>query len=88
MDFLRGELYRRINSRVDRMFQEGLIEEVASLKRRGITAEMQSMQGIGYRETMRYLETGGRMEDLKEEIKMNTRRYANGRLLFLNGIRS
>ena len=82
VDFLRGELYRRINSRVDRMFQEGLIEEVASLKRRGITAEMQSMQGIGYRETMRYLETGGRMEDLKEEIKMNTRRYAKRQITF------
>ncbi|MBQ9615966.1 MAG: tRNA (adenosine(37)-N6)-dimethylallyltransferase MiaA, partial [Selenomonadaceae bacterium] len=47
----RQALYERINQRVQRMFAQGLMDEVRGLLNRGVTREMQAMQGIGYKET-------------------------------------
>ena len=52
----REELYRRIEKRVDRMMDEGLVDEVKGLLERGCTREMVSMQGLGYKEVIGYLE--------------------------------
>ena len=52
----RAKLYERIDARVDTMMQEGLLAEVERLYARGIPANATSMQGIGYRELLKYLE--------------------------------
>lgn len=52
----REQLYQRIDRRVDQMMSEGLVEEVKRLKEMGCTKEMVSMQGLGYKEILAYLD--------------------------------
>ena len=52
----RKKLYERIESRVDQMLSKGLVDEVRTLKERGCNASMVSMQGIGYKEILEYLD--------------------------------
>lgn len=73
-------LYSRINSRVDNMFEAGLIDEVKALKEMGYTKNMVSMQGIGYKEIFDYLENKCTIEETKYIIKQSSRRYAKRQL--------
>lgn len=73
----RKVLYEIINSRVDLMFEEGLVEEVTNLvKNKGLTKFNQSMSGIGYKEFFDYFEGTITLDQVKENIKQNSRRYA------------
>ena len=76
----RAKLYERINKRVDIMMKEGLIEEVKKLMDMGLTSNMQSMQGIGYKEIMYYLNGDISLEQAEEMIKQGTRNYAKRQL--------
>ncbi len=76
VDYPREKLYERINLRVDKMFDDGLMQEVQGLTARGVTKECQCMQGIGYKEVLDGLEKGESIEEIKEVIKKNTRNYA------------
>ena len=69
-------LYDRINKRVDAMFDEGLIEEVRKLKERGVGRDATSMQAIGYKEVLDYLDGLCTLDELKENIKNNTRHFS------------
>lgn len=73
---IRSNLYDRINKRVDVMFEEGLVEEVQTLKERGYTRNMVSMQGLGYKEIFAYLEGECTLAEAKEIIKRDTRHFA------------
>lgn len=79
-DFDRAALYERINKRVDIMFAEGLENEVRRLLDMGCTPDMQSMQGIGYKETVRYINGEISFDECSGLIKMNSRRYAKRQL--------
>lgn len=79
-DYDREALYHRINLRVKKMIESGLIEEVARLRDAGCLPETQSMQGIGYKETFLYLDGQIGKEELYELICRNTRRYAKRQL--------
>ncbi len=81
-DFPREELYNRIDFRVDNMIKSGLIEEVISLKEKGLTLDNQAMQGIGYKEIYSYLENKITLEEAIKEIKLNTRHYAKRQITF------
>ncbi len=80
----REVLYDRINKRVDIMFEKGLVEEVKSLVRMGCTRENTSMQGIGYKEVLDYLEGLVTKEEMTENIKQSTRRYAKRQMTWFN----
>lgn len=75
-DYEREVLYERIEKRVDKMFADGLIDEVNGLLDSGVTADMQSMQAIGYKEVVSGLNEKLSEEQIKETVKRNTRRYA------------
>ncbi len=75
-DYERKVLYERIEKRVDKMFADGLIDEVNGLLDSGVTADMQSMQAIGYKEVVSGLNEKLSEEQIKETVKRNTRRYA------------
>ena len=62
------------------MMEEGLLEEVAALKRKGYTRDMVSMQGLGYKETKEFLDGKIEKEEMIEKIKLETRRYAKRQL--------
>ncbi len=76
----RGELYRRIDRRVDLMMEEGLTEETRKLKEAGCTRNMVSMQGLGYKEMLAYLDGEYPLEETVRLIKRNTRHYAKRQL--------
>ena len=72
----RNEIYRRIDQRVDQMMQAGLIEEVRRLKDMGYTKDMVSMQGLGYKEILSYLDGEISLDEAVYEIKRDTRHFA------------
>lgn len=76
----RKNLYNRINLRVDQMIEEGLVEEVRGLKERGYQKEMVSMQGLGYKEMLDYLDGIYTLEEAVEIIKRDTRHFAKRQL--------
>lgn len=72
----REKLYERINKRVDIMMENGLIEEVKKLLNMGYDKDLISMQGIGYKEIVKYLEGEYTLDEAVEIIKRDSRRYA------------
>lgn len=72
----RQHLYERINRRVDQMVDAGLVEEVAHLKEMGYTKDMVSMQGLGYKEILAYLEGDISLDEAVYRIKRDTRHFA------------
>ena len=69
-------LYERIDRRVDEMIQEGLVKEVQTLKERGCHRGMVSMQGLGYKEILDYLEGNYSLEEAVRILKRDTRHFA------------
>jgi len=78
-------LYDRINKRVDKMLEEGLIQEVDSMLKMGFR-ESQPMKAIGYKEVVLYLDNQLGKEEMIELIKKNSRNYAKRQLTFCRGI--
>lgn len=72
----RERLYERIDSRVDKMLAEGLVEEVLALRNRGVKRGMVSMQGLGYKEILAFLEGEISLEEAVLQIKRDTRHFA------------
>lgn len=72
----RRELYQRIEERVERMFQEGLVEEVRRLMAHPLGLGRQAREALGYAEVTEYLEGKTTLSEAKELIKRNTRRFA------------
>ena len=76
----RGELYDRINKRVDVLVEEGLFEEVRALYDMGLTSENISMKGIGYKEIIDHFDGLCSRDEAIDNIKKNTRHYAKKQL--------
>ena len=72
----RDILYERINKRVDVMVENGLVDEVKKLREMGLSKANISMQGIGYKEIIEYLNGEVSLETAIENIKQNTRHMA------------
>ena len=77
----RDILYERINKRVDTMFNNGLLNEIESLKDKYKTSKILN-SGIGYKEFNDYLFNNKSIEEVKEEIKLNSRRFAKRQYTF------
>jgi tRNA dimethylallyltransferase len=73
-------LYERINSRVDEMITIGLVDEVKQLKKRGLTEKVNALNTVGYKEVFDYLNGKFDLDEMKDKIKMNSRRYAKRQL--------
>ncbi len=76
----RERLYARIGQRVDEMLAQGLVEEVRRLRDMGCSREMCSMQGLGYKEILAWLEGEVSYEQAVEILKRDTRRFAKRQL--------
>lgn len=76
----RSELYRRIDLRVDQMMEQGLLEEVETLKNMGYDRSYVSMQGLGYKELLAYLEGECTLAEAVSQIKQSTRHFAKRQL--------
>ena len=82
----RDVLYSKINARVDKMFELGLLNEVQALKNAGMTQNDQSAKGIGYMELLKYLNGECSLDEAKEKIKQHSRNYAKRQLTLLRGM--
>lgn len=80
----REELYDRINKRVDKMIECGLVDEVKKLYK---YKDCNSMQAIGYKEIIAYLEGSSTLTDAVEIVKQSSRRYAKRQMTFFRGMK-
>lgn len=76
----REKIYRQIDQRVDLMMERGLVEEVRALRAMGCSRGMVSMQGLGYKEILSYLEGEISQEEAVYLIKRDTRHFAKRQL--------
>lgn len=72
----RKRLYERIDRRVDRMLEDGLVDEVAALRDMGCKRDMVSMQGLGYKEIFAYLDGEFTLAEAVYRLKRDTRHFA------------
>ncbi|MDR3091065.1 MAG: tRNA (adenosine(37)-N6)-dimethylallyltransferase MiaA [Clostridiales bacterium] len=79
----RAEIYSRINERVDKMLESGLVREVEGLLARGYYKSLTSMQGLGYKEIIKFLEGEISLPEAAELIKRATRNFAKRQLTWL-----
>ena len=77
----REDIYSRTDERVERMFEAGLVEEVASLSKK-YGREAMAFRAIGVKELFPYLDGKQSLEEAKEAIKKNTRNYVKRQLTF------
>lgn len=76
----REHLYERIDARVDAMMSQGLLDEVKRLRDMGYTRDMVSMQGLGYKELLAYLDGECTLDEAVYIIKRDTRHFAKRQL--------
>ena len=88
IDYPRDELYKRIDCRVDIMFNAGLIKEVKGLLDKGIDENCQCMQAIGYKEVVQGLNNGNNESTMRDIIKKNTRHYAKRQYTFFKKLKN
>lgn len=81
-NFEREELYRRIHTRTQAMFEQGLVDEVQALLQSGVPENAQCMQGIGYKEVVECLKNGESHSTMRDIVDKNTRNYAKRQLTF------
>ena len=82
----REKLYERINARVDRMVECGLVEEVKALYDLGLNEDFQSMKGIGYKELFPYFRGESSLEDCIKVIKQHSRNFAKRQLTWFRSM--
>lgn len=82
----REKLYENINLRVDAMVEEGLVDEIKSLKAKGLNSTHISMQGIGYKEILSALNDECTIEEAVEKVKLNTRHFAKRQITYFKGM--
>ena len=80
----RETLYKDIEARVDKMVDDGLIDEIKGLLDSGISFENQSMQGIGYKEFRAYFNNEKSLEECVNDVKRNTKHFAKRQYTWFN----
>jgi len=80
LHYPRDILYDRINRRVDKMLESGLVEETKTILELGYSKDLQALQTVGYRQVIEYLDGNLSREQMVRDIKTKTRRYAKRQL--------
>lgn len=84
LNWQRELLYKNIENRVDEMIEKGLIDEVKSILNRGFERSINSLNTVGYKEIIQYLDFEISLDKAIELIKRNTRRYAKRQMTWFN----
>lgn len=80
----RDNLYNRIDKRIDKMIEDGLVDEIKGLLDKGINFDNQCMQGIGYKEFREYFDGSKSLEECIEQVKTNSHHFAKRQYTFFN----
>lgn len=83
----REQLYRRIDERVDKMIEDGLVCEVESLLAKGVNPDSIALQGLGYKEIISYLKNEMTLDEAIRVLKRDTRHYAKRQLTWFRSIK-
>lgn len=83
----RNKLYDRINTRVDKMLEAGLIDEVKNLLNMGYKPGSTALQGLGYKEIISYLDNEVPLDEAIRVLKRDTRHYAKRQLTWFKSIK-
>jgi tRNA dimethylallyltransferase len=81
----RQDLVRRINERVDRMFQAGLVPETQELLKQGLRENRTALQAIGYRQVVEHLEGSASLRETVERVQTKTRQFAKRQMTWMQG---
>lgn len=84
LNWQRNILYAKIDKRVDEMINNGLVNEVDTILKMGFSNTLYSLNTVGYKEIIEFLESKITLERAVELIKRNTRRYAKKQLTWFN----
>ena len=84
LNWKREELYNNIENRVDKMIEDGFIDEVKSILNMGYSRNLNALNTVGYKEIIEYLDNKISLERAIELIKRNTRRYAKRQMTWFN----
>lgn len=82
----REELYERINKRVDKMLEAGLVDEVKGLLKMGYKPGSTALQGLGYKEIISFLNNEMPFDEAIRVLKRDTRHYAKRQLTWFKAI--
>ena len=80
----REKLYQRIDNRVDKMVEDGLVKEIKSLLDKGLNFNNQSMTGIGYKEFKGYFDSTNTLEECIQMVKINSHHFAKRQYTYFN----
>ena len=80
----RDNLYNRIDQRIDKMINDGLLDEIKGLLDKGITFDNQCMQAIGYKEFKEYFDGSKSLQECIEQVKTNSHHFAKRQYTFFN----
>lgn len=80
----RQEIYNRINKRVDKMVEKGLLIELKNLLDSGLTEDNQSMKAIAYKELIPYIKNEKSLQECLDILKQKSRNYAKRQFTFMN----
>lgn len=80
LNWERAKLYERINLRVDKMIEDGLVEEVKSLQKKFPNYNLNALNTVGYKEIFSYLKNEIELEEAIRFVKRNSRHYAKRQL--------
>jgi len=86
INFEREKLYERINLRSELMWRNGLLDETVKILKMGYSPELNSLNTVGYKETLAYINRKCTEKEAIEEIKKNTRRYAKRQMTWFRKI--
>jgi tRNA dimethylallyltransferase len=84
IDYPRELLYERINKRVDLMIKQGVEKEAKKVYEMNLPKDNTCMQAIGYKEFFPYFEGNSSLEEVKEKLKQETRKYAKRQITWFN----
>ncbi len=84
LNWVRDLLYKNIENRVDEMIRDGLIAEVKSVLEKGFSKSLNSLNTVGYKEIIQYLDGDISLDRAIELIKRNTRRFAKRQMTWFN----
>jgi tRNA dimethylallyltransferase len=80
----RKELYNKIDSRVDKMISDGLVEELKTVIEMGYSLDLTSLNTVGYKEWFPFFDNKMSFEECRETVKRNTRRYAKRQMTWFH----
>lgn len=86
LDLPRAELYDRINRRVERMFNCGLVDEVAALCRHSLPLSREAAQALGYKEVLEYLAGRATLDETIGRVKTRSRQFAKRQLTWFRSL--